>query len=464
MSCYTSKSPEVIQAAVVAFTSIVNAIPKEIRANKVTKVYEVLEDMSTSSITGERVQSIPGFDVKGGLKPVWDIYHPAMTKGDPEDRAVAAKLYSEIVLLTKKLSPKDVIKQTGPIIRVSTWRVAPDVLESALKTIKVLIIHIPTQIKPFLTQLKTVFLKMIKENAHRSVREEAISGFREFLRWQVRILKNPPVDRIVDDLCDKIGSSNENDVQRCVSVLQSLCAVLKISGEKVKPESLATVRDTVEPLMEREESLADGACRCYGQTCRLLDEDQFESTLDEQVDTDDDMAGWKGIRTKCWVLCEIIQSCPERLTEDMWNDIDDFIEELSERPEQPLENLVVEVAFRRMEGLCACGMKKRIQKAVKFLEKKKNLVQGDAAIDLCENIKQFSRKSPEIVDSYLVELVTICVSLARRHEQDLKHAAQIAIQTLLRLKEGEDRMQQVLTQLDNISTNVLGKLCRTIRY
>jgi len=464
LACYTSKSQEVIEAAVVALTSTVNAIPKEIRATKVVKMYEVLEDISTSPLTGDRVQSIPGFDVNGGLKPLWDIYHPAMTKGDPEDRAVAAKLFSEIVLLTKKLNQRDVIRQTGPIIRISTWRVAPNVLIAALKTIKVLIVHIPVQIKSFVTQLKTVFLKMIKENAHRQVREEAISGFREFLRWQMSILRNPPVGRIVEDLCDKINSSSDADLQRCVSVLQALCAVLTICGEKVKPESLATVRDTVEPLMEREESLADGACRCFGQTCRLLDEDEFEGVLDEQVDTDDDMAGWKGLRTKCWVLCEIIQSCPERLTEEMWGDVDDFIEELAERPEQPLENLVVEVAFRRMEGLCACNLNKRIPSAVKFLEKKKNLVQGDAAIELCENIKQFSRKSPEIVDSYLVELVTICVSLARRHEQDLKHAAQIAIQTLLRLKEGEDRLQKVLQQLDPANASVTGKLCRTIRY
>eukprot|EP00492_Amphilonche_elongata_P005652 TRINITY_DN896_c0_g1_i1.p1 TRINITY_DN896_c0_g1~~TRINITY_DN896_c0_g1_i1.p1 ORF type:complete len:196 (+),score=29.48 TRINITY_DN896_c0_g1_i1:146-733(+) len=192
---------------------------------------------------------------------------------------------------------------------------------------------------------------MIKENAHRQVREEAISGFREFLRWQVAAVRNPPVDRIVDDLCDKIKISSDKDVQRCVSVLQALCAVLKICGHKVKSESLGKVKSTVEPLMEREEALADGACRCFGQTCRLLDEDQFEEIVDEQVDTDDDLAGWKGLRTKCWVLCEIIQSCPERLTEDMWKDVDDFIEELSQRPEQPLENLVVEVAFRRVEGL-----------------------------------------------------------------------------------------------------------------
>jgi len=465
LSCYTSKSEEVMNASVVAFTAMVNSIPKESRGARVGKVYEVLQDISTSPLTGDRVQNVPGFDIKGGLKPIWDIYHPAMTKGDPEDRAIAAKLYAEIVLLTKKLSPKDVIKQTGPIIRVSTWRVAPNVLVSALKTIKILIIHIPAQIKPFLTQLKTVFLKMIKENAHRQVREEAISGFREFLRWQVSILRNPPVDRIVEDLCDKINTSSEKDgIQRTVSVLQALCAALKICGHKVKPESLTTVRETVEPLMEREEGLADSACRCFGQTCRLLDEEEFGSILDEQVDTDDDMAGWKGIRTKCWVLCEIIQSCPERLTEDMWNDIDDFIEELSERPEQPLENLVVEVAFRRFEGLCACGLKKRIPSAVKFMEKNKNLVQGDAAIELCENIKVFSKQSPETSDEYLVELVRVCVSLARRHEQDLKQAAQIAIQTILQLKEGEDRLQKVLGELDGPNSSVTQKLCRTIRY
>jgi histone H3/H4 len=73
---------------------------------------------------------------------------------------------------------------------------------------------------------------MIKENAHRQVREEAISGFREFLRWQMSILRNPPVGRIVEDLCDKINSSSDADLQRCVSVLQALCAVLTICGEK----------------------------------------------------------------------------------------------------------------------------------------------------------------------------------------------------------------------------------------
>jgi len=231
----------------------------------------------------------------------------------------------------------------------------------------------------------------------------------------------------------------------------------------VKEKNLTAVHSLVKDLMYREEALADGACRCYGQTCRYLADDDFQEVIDEQVDIDDDL-NWKEIRTKCWILCEVLQSCPERLSDDDWKDIGDFIEEIADRPEQPLENLIVEISYRRVEGLSFAGLTDRVPEAMRILLSKKGLVQGDAAIDLAENIMHLAQKNRDVVDQFLQQYAELLISLCCRHEQDIKLAAIVALQIVLDLKTTYERYEKLLSSLDGSNASVLKRVCKTIRY
>jgi len=231
----------------------------------------------------------------------------------------------------------------------------------------------------------------------------------------------------------------------------------------LRKKNIMAVYELVEDLMDQEEALADGACRCYGQACRYLSETDFQDVLEEQLDADEDL-NWKELRTKCWTLCEILQSCPERLTEENWTELNEFIEENGERPEQPLENILVEMAYRRVEGLSRCGKTSEVGEAMEMLLAKKSTVQGDTAVNLSDNIKYLALNHRDVVDQFLQQYAEFLIALCCRHEQDVKRSAQIALQVCLDLKENQERYHSLLGMLETSAASVLKRVCKTIRY
>jgi hypothetical protein len=99
--------------------------------------------------------------VFAGISPILPMFLHGLIYGTPETREAAASGLGDIIALTSAAALKPfVIQITGPLIRVVADRFAWQVKVAILETLESLIGKVGAQLKAFLPQLQTTFVKV----------------------------------------------------------------------------------------------------------------------------------------------------------------------------------------------------------------------------------------------------------------------------------------------------------------
>jgi len=181
---------------------------------------------------------LPGFQLKGALKPFLGFLQHGLQRSR-DQRHAAAKMYGDLVSLTDKKSLKPfLIKITGPLIRGVGDRLQSNVKVAILHTLSLILDKGGAKLKPFLPQLQTTFVKGIHSDSE-VVRSSASNALSKLVKITTR------VDPLLKDLCtqiSKVESALLDDDPVSVSIrtelLNVLCVVLKCVGNKLKDKSV----------------------------------------------------------------------------------------------------------------------------------------------------------------------------------------------------------------------------------
>lgn len=247
------------------------------------------------------------------------------------------------------------------------------------------------------------------------------------------------------------------------SLLTALTMILTISGHKAGGHFFSVIREIVKPIMlNSEEFVEEKAYRCFGQTFRL--DNELRTIIKEQVDCIYANLSLKDIQKKCWILCEILEICGERITNKQWNTIDAFISFLSGQQEQDFSSLYVEIVFRRFFGLALCQNSNRLGNAIAILKTKKHIFSVELGFNLCRILETFIEKSSKDIEKFKLDLCEVLICMVRQHDEELRFLLIIIIQKLLSLKENISKIEKIGKYFEKTDEELLLKICKTVRY
>jgi len=280
---FTDQESEVLEANRDALMALVKARPMEEFMNHL----EFLRNLIVSLVSDAKHRKgasqdqknnfmLPAFNVTKGIEPLLIVYQHALQNGSPLLREVAASGIGEMVELTDAAFLKPfLIKVTGPLIRVVGDRFPSGVKAAILTTLRLLLDKGARQLKPFVPQLQTSFVKALSDDA-KAVRDRGAKALGQLMEMSNR------VDPVIGDLVVNASNPANSDHVR-ESILTAIAEVFSRAGTKVSPGArekarLALVKDC---LSDPKEPIREAAARAVAAVA--AHEDNLEGIIGEMT-------------------------------------------------------------------------------------------------------------------------------------------------------------------------------------
>merc|ERR1719215_197235 len=131
--------------------------------------------------------------------------------GSPEARELAAKGLGELVDHTEEAALKPyVVRLTGPLIRIVGDKFPGTVKEAIVDTLKSLLIRGGATLRPFLTQLQTVYVKCLSDPTE-PVRQKAAESLGELVKLSGR------TEPLINELATTVATHADAAVRQSVA-------------------------------------------------------------------------------------------------------------------------------------------------------------------------------------------------------------------------------------------------------
>uniref|UniRef100_A0A0G4FAB6 TOG domain-containing protein n=1 Tax=Chromera velia CCMP2878 TaxID=1169474 RepID=A0A0G4FAB6_9ALVE len=239
----------VLERGMAALQTFARVATKEELSTYAGDMKEELKRLVEDPVTLKEADfTLPGLSLKNGLEPFLTAYQHALMQGSNELRERAAQALGQLVSHTEEAALKPyVVKTTGPLIRIAGDRFPPVVKAAILDTLLVLLQRGGANMKPFLPQLQTTFVKSLGDTAE-AVREKGASALASLCP-----LAGTRSEPLVNDVCAQVASQTVPEIR--AATLVALADVLKGLGESVKLSKTAQekVRGSLLPVVTAKE-------------------------------------------------------------------------------------------------------------------------------------------------------------------------------------------------------------------
>ncbi|XP_077511063.1 lethal (3) 80Fj [Amblyomma americanum] len=307
---FTDTDRHVLQLAGEALAAVTKTLDTNQQIEYVTDVRQAIR-FAASDLKGQ--EYLPGFCQEKGISPILPIFREAILIGVPELKEQAAQGLGEVIRLTDAASLRQsVISITGPLIRILGDRFSFSVKVAVLETLALLLAKVGVQLKPFLPQLQTTFLKALNDG-NRQVRLKAAVALSHLIVIHTRC------DPVFQELHNSVKGQDDPTVRE--TMLYALHRVVAVAGHKMSDLMRRSVTASVSAyLSSSEDGCRTAAAGCLGSLCRWLPPDELAVFAREHLLSDDPSEDWT-LRHGCSVTLSVaLKQAPERILTDDWRD------------------------------------------------------------------------------------------------------------------------------------------------
>uniref|UniRef100_A0A1S4L777 TOG domain-containing protein n=1 Tax=Ixodes scapularis TaxID=6945 RepID=A0A1S4L777_IXOSC len=307
---FTDTDRHVLQLAGEALAAVTKTLDTNQQIEYVADVRQAIR-FAVSDLKGQ--EHLPGFCQEKGISPILPIFREAILIGVPELKEQAAQGLGEVIRLTDPASLKQsVISITGPLIRILGDRFSFGVKVAVLETLALLLAKVGVQLKPFLPQLQTTFLKALNDG-NRQVRLKASVALSHLIVIHTRC------DPVFQELHNSVKS--QDDVAVRETMLYALHRVVAAAGNKMSDLMRRSVTITVSSyLSSSEDGCRTAAAGCLGSLCRWLPPDELAAFARDYLLNDDPSEDWT-LRHGCSVTLSVaLKQAPERILTEEWRE------------------------------------------------------------------------------------------------------------------------------------------------
>ncbi|KAL3209990.1 hypothetical protein MRX96_037535 [Rhipicephalus microplus] len=308
--CAHTRAPLTPHLAGEALAAVTKTLDTNQQIEYVTDVRQAIR-FAASDLKGQ--EYLPGFCQEKGISPILPIFREAILIGVPELKEQAAQGLGEVIRLTDAASLRQsVISITGPLIRILGDRFSFSVKVAVLETLALLLAKVGVQLKPFLPQLQTTFLKALNDG-NRQVRLKASVALSHLIVIHTRC------DPVFQELHNSVKNQDDPSVRE--TMLYALHRVVAAAGHKMSDLMRRSVTASVSSyLSSSEDGCRTAAAGCLGSLCRWLPQDELAVFARDHLLSDDPSEDWT-LRHGCSVTLSVaLKQAPERILTDDWRD------------------------------------------------------------------------------------------------------------------------------------------------
>jgi len=440
MAMYKEEDPVMLQAGVESLETVVKIVTPDELTERIEFLRGVIDDLITDEETGEKLTTLPGFNIKKGIAPIWSIYQQGIKTGSSDIREQAALGLGEMLTLTdeKALAPS-VAVIAGPLIRIVGDNLPPNVKAALLKTLGLLLKKGAAQLRVFLPQLQPTFTKALLHPAH-LVREQAADALCNLMPISRK------VDPVITELSTAVRTQTDNSVR--ASLVDCLARIISNDevGNKLLPASITSARALALEFVEDEnDALRSSAARLLAVTSKYSTSEEFSDILDTLLSESEQLYQQDGRLKALSVMCELeskMLSEDERMAAVLKSAQDALRDSSS-----ALRSDGVMLAGSFLQMAAKLGNNEMVGAMVTSLVP---LFKDEAApirTELCQQIQAFAEKCPQAIVPQLPVLAPAILSRVQDSNTPVRLAAQKALYFSLMFHKGQDATNKIVAGL-----------------
>ncbi|GAB6030116.1 hypothetical protein CHUAL_005795 [Chamberlinius hualienensis] len=436
---FTDKNGAILQLAWEALNAVTKDLDANEQAQYVADVRQAVR-FAVSDISPEKL--LPGFCLQKGIAPILPIFREAIINGSPEVKEQAAIGLGEVIHVTSAEALKpSVVNITGPLIRILGDRYVWNVRVAVLDTLALLLAKVGAMLKPFLPQLQTTFLKALSDPS-RQVRIKAGAALSHLIVIHTR------ADPLFTELHTNV--KNADDAAMRETMLQALRSVITPAGDKMSDPIRKAVLGTLQGLIGvNEEATRLAAAGCLGALCRTLPENELKTVINDILLDDDQTLDWVVRHGRCAALMVALIETPDSI----------LIPELASLLEKNLQSYIttdrVPVVLSAVRCVGIYLQQQLIknnpfpQQLVQTLAKLMNHTSNEVKQLVAQVASYLARNyGSQLPDTILKPMVPMLVNGTKEKNSVVKTSSESALVALLRLRNGDEVLQNCMKLLD----------------
>ncbi|XP_071479229.1 stalled ribosome sensor GCN1-like [Diadema antillarum] len=467
---YVDFVPQLLRALIQSFNdSDVTVLERSWEAlNAVTKSLSAAEQMSHIRAVRDAVryasedckeENLPGFCLpKKGITPILPYFREGILSGSPEVKEQAALGLGEVIRLTSTAALKpQVVAITGPLIRVLGDRFTWNVKVAILKTLGLLIGKVGVLLKAFLPQLQTTFIRGLSD-PNRAVRLEAAAALGQL------VVIHAKVDPLFTELHNGIKNM-DNDTGVRETMLQALRGSIAGAGGKIGDPIKKTLMTTLlGQLASTEGNIRISSAGCLGALCEYLSDEDLDEILKTRLLVNDPNQNWAQQHSYALALSVALARAPDRILACSG---DDAVLEITTK-NSTNDRIPVCVAGIRGMGFygkhCILSGRDAPQALVMAFVKCLNHSSNDIKMTAAQMVNHIATTVNHPLDSAFIRaLIVVLVSNTKDKNTAVQADSEWALVALLKLRQGEEFLQNVLKWLDVVPAANLTDCLKRLR-
>ncbi|XP_050533442.1 eIF-2-alpha kinase activator GCN1 isoform X2 [Daktulosphaira vitifoliae] len=422
-------------------------------------IFEIRQAIKFVMNDNKNLEYLPGFCIPKGADPFVPIFREAILNGNPEIKEQAAQGWGEVVKVAAKeglTSP--VLNMTGPLIRILNERYSWNIKSAILETVALLLAKTGSNLKQFLPQLQTTFLKSLQD-PNRQVRLKAANALSHL------IVVHSRTETIFVDLHSGVKNSEDPAIKE--TMLQALRGVISPAGDKMSDQVRRTVFMTLrEGLGNPEDTIRSSTAGCLGALCKWLSPEQLNVALNDHILVDDASLDSILRHGRSSALFVALKESPDSIFSAQYTD--KVLKTL-------LSHLQADKISITMNGVRSCGylflhlMKSNMTIPSQLLSPFVRLMNqtSNEVKQLVAHICLYLGKSEVTLSPEFLKLVLpMLVNGSKEKNCYVKSNSEIALIAVLKLQQGDATLQACLNLLDigarEALNDVINKVLRKV--